>query len=247
MTNATISRGACPDALAEEVHRRTTAGLLKKFGSNELLRQTIPDAVGQTFMLWLASSTDKTEHPGGQHAYWLIKLATTYMLGNDPCRRRGALHIRSCASWAPHDGDAYAVHYEEVKHEGILRKFYDVSEPIDAEGNLIGAIDAVNAQRRGRKCKTWTAALDALSSRGWSTSQIAVALNVSRQTLDSYHSGRHTPRPNRARAIIALAAKDGPTPPPVTASEAARLRRIVRERKPVASPDESHKKTVRLA
>jgi DNA-binding transcriptional regulator YiaG len=219
-----MTRGACSDALAEEVHRRTTAGMMTRFASGRH-RQTIDDAVGQAFMVWLAGSADKTLHTAGEHVHWLIKLATDYMLGKS--RRKGSRHVRPCASWAMDDEagqytGGFALELEASKHESIWREFAGVSSPGDHEDHFLADLDLMHRIMDGRECKTWHEALDLLIARGWTGPQIAVAVGASEQAVLTWRNGA---RPHEVARdnLLELAAIDGPPPPPVTCVEARRI------------------------
>lgn len=216
-------RGACPDALAEEVHRRTMAGVMSRFASGRH-KQTVGDAVTEAFVYWYGSDTDKTTHAGGEHAHWLIRTATAYILNRS--RHPGGRHVRPCASWAApnnaDDGNDFADR-EASRLEGIYRAFYDVADPSSHEANLLGALDDVDAMFRGRVCITWRQALDALFARGWSRAQVAAAMAVSYQSVQAWAIGTIVPHPDRREELITLAATDAPVPPPITPLQASRV------------------------
>lgn len=223
-------RGACSDALAFEVHRRTIAGVRKRIGHQHMHAQAADDAVGEAFIRWLGNPADKSQRLAVEHAHWLIANSIGHLLDTNPNKRRTARAVRSLASWGPSkdsEGDSASAESRHTrKHEAILRKFYDVSEPADYEDNLLGALDATAAKVRGVPATpktTWRAALDVLIARGWSRAQIAATMAVSYQSVRAWVAGEIVPHSDRRDEILTLAASDASPPAPITAIQASRV------------------------
>lgn len=224
------SRGACSDALAEEVYRRTLAGVLRRIGHQHLHAQAAHDAVGEAFARWLGSPADKSLRASGEHAHWLIANAIGHLLDTAPNKRRTARAVRSLASWGPTsdaEGDTgFAVTKHQDKHEAILRAFYSVSDPADHEANLLGAMDGMAAflieEESRPPIRDWSDALASLRRDGWTDAALTRALGVSRIAVASWHRGDFTPREPSRAALVQLAVAR--TPPPVerTRSQAQR-------------------------
>jgi DNA-binding transcriptional regulator YiaG len=219
----TRPRGACPDALAEEVHSRTMHRMRIRFGHTSK-EPVIADVVSEAFMVWLGTATDKTLHFAGVHVFWLTKTASTYIF--DKSRRRPARHAMPCASWTDNELTEFKDEGDNENwvdvNEGHFRRFHCISEPSEHEDHFLSDLDLMHLVLQGRECKTWHEALDLLIARGWSGPQIAVAVGASEQAVLAWRNGANPLEAARA-ALIELAAVDGPPPPPVTCVEARRI------------------------
>lgn len=212
------SRGACTNALAEEVHRRTMAGVLKRFGGGRH-RQIVDDAVGEAFVHWLGTKADKGLHAAPEHAHWLIKRVAWLLLSKT--YSQGARHVRSCAQWVEaFEIDQYG--RENNPSEHLYREFYGISSPTDHEDHFLADLDTTRRLLRGKVCESWREALDSLLDRGWTGGQIGLAIGRSQQAV-SYWLTRSVPGQAARLALFDLAAQDGPPPAHITVDEARRL------------------------
>lgn len=210
-TPATTPRGNCPDALAAEVYRLTHAAMHRRFRRPSTGKTAVPEAVGAAYVRWLGNPSDKTQHAAEEHAYWLAKTATVFILGGPANLEKRGRSIRCIAGFSgigdgrrPDDADP---------NEMLYRAHYEVASLDGHEDNLIDAMDDYRSARQGKVCDTWQEALAFLVSRGWSRRHLADALGVSYRLVGRYINGSHyAPRPKRQRALIAMAAAGSPSP-----------------------------------
>lgn len=214
------SRGACTNDLAEEVHRRTMVGVLKRFGGGRH-RQIVDDAVGEAFMHWLGTKANKGLHAAPEHAYWLIKRVAWLLLSKT--YSQGARHVRSCAQWAMTEGfEGDGTARENALTEHHFREFYGHSSPTEHEDHFLADLDTTRRLLRGKVCESWREALGSLLNRGWTSGQIGLAIGRSQQAV-SYWLTRSVPGQAARLALFDLAAQDGPPPAHITVDEARRL------------------------
>lgn len=204
-----MTPGACPHALAAEVYARTMRKVRRKFGHNPIHRQCVHDAVGEAFVRWYASASDKTEHAAGEHARWLTGTAGTHIRDTNPCKRRTARAVRSLASFG-HDISDDEDHDDKrsaVRREAILRQARGAPEFAYAEDNVNEAIDAIHPPRLppGASMAAFAAAMDSLKSSGWTDLAIATRIGVARAAVSSWRNGsKAAPKHHRA-SVVALA------------------------------------------
>ena len=199
------------DALTLEVHAKTLKAVRRRFRGTRHI-STVDDAVQEAFMVWLSREPDPARVADG-HAYWLIKLASAYILNKT--RGYSSRAVRPIASWALSDwgsvnGDVEnAEGRETARLEGAVHRFCAANphmDPLpeheDAEGEVVRTLDAMRVMQGGG----WRSAIDWLLLMGWSQIQIAGELGVSRAAVSQWVLGFYEPQPDRQEALVALRA-----------------------------------------
>jgi hypothetical protein len=211
---STATRGHCPDALAYEVYRLTHAALHQRFRRPSASKTAVPEAVGAAYVRWLGNPSDKTKHAAAEHAYWLAKTATVFILGGPANLEKRGRAIRCIAGFSA-QGDGMRSD-DADPNEAIYRAHYEVAALDGHEDNLIEAMDAVEAERHRPPTPppiTLADALIALKRLDWTDRAIAQALGVARSTVASWRIRRFAPPEASIAAVIALAWRGTPPPP----------------------------------
>lgn len=227
-----VTRGHCPDALAAEVYRLTHAALARRFRVPSARKTAVPEAVGAAYIRWLGNASDKTRHAAEEHAYWLAKTATVFILGGASNLEKRGRAIRCIAGFAV-QGDGGPRPTDADPNEAIYRAHYEVAAIDGHEDNLIDALDAVEAERKatkGKVCATWHEALMCLLERGWSRRHLADVLGVHYASVGRYiRQQKFLQSDARRQTLIDLAATGGPAPThePATTTPNYRKRRSV--------------------
>lgn len=206
-------------ALSLEVHAKTLKAVRRRFRGTRHI-STVEDAVQEAFMVWLSREPDAAR-AADVHAFWLIKLASAYILNKT--RGYSSRAVRPIASWALSDwgsaeGDAENTEVRETgRLEGAVHRFRaahphmdPLPESEDAEGEVVRTLDAMRVMQGGG----WRSAIDWLLLMGWSQIQIAGELGVSRAAVSQWVLGFYEPQPDRQDALVALRAS-GRLPPGV--------------------------------
>lgn len=230
-TPTTPTRGHCPDALAAEVYRLTHAALARRFRIPSARKTAVPEAVGAAYVRWFANPSDKTKHDAKEHAHWLAKTATVFIMGGPKNLEKRGRSIRCIAGFSA-QGDGTRAD-DADPNEAIYRAHYDVAAIDGHEDNLIEAMDAVEAERKateGKVCGTWHEALMHLLERGWSRRHLADALGVHYASVNRYIKQQKSLQGDASRQMLLdMAAASGPAPThePATTTPSYRKRRSV--------------------
>jgi hypothetical protein len=230
---STATRGHCPDALAAEVYRLTHAALHQRFRRPSASKTAVPEAVGAAYVRWLGNPSDKTKHAAAEHAFWLAKTATVFILGGAKNLEKRGRSIRCIAGFAT-QGDDGMRPADADPNEMLYRAHYEVAALDGHEDNLIAAMDEYDAHQKataGKVCATWHDALMHLLGSGWTRRHLADALGVHYASVNRYIKQQKTPHGEvRQRTLIDLAAAGGsaPTHEPATTTPSYRKRRAAR-------------------
>lgn len=234
MTPAT-SRGTCPDALAVEVYKHTTDLVTRRLRSSPLMAQAVPDAVGEVFRAWLATPSDKTKHPAGLLAQFLVRRVFDLLFGTSANRRKRRGAIRSIASHESTDPER--ADREDTKRETLYRAYYGEPDPLACEDHRIDDLDFIAGKREETASDKWPGPLRFLLTCGWSRTQLGLRLGVSRQSIDKWLSGRYVPHSSRRAEVMDLVERGELPPSPLTA---ATLQPTPRPRTPVPATWRTH-------
>lgn len=188
--------------LAAEVYTKAMRTVRRRFGRHPKHSQVVHDAVGEAFVRWYKSSSDKTAHSANEHARWMASTAGSHILDTDPCRRKPSRAVRSIASHG--EVEEHDEQRAVIRREAQLRRFIGAPEFAYAEDNLNEALDAVRGRHAVPDATVHQEALATLKRRGWTDACIADATGVSRPTVGTWRSGRE-PSPTAGATLLHLA------------------------------------------
>lgn len=204
-----MNPGACLHELAVEVYTIAVRITRRKYGRNTKHAQRIEDAVGEAFVRWYASASDKSAHAAIEHARYLAKTAGSHLSDTNPCKRKTA---RAIACIASHDDDQREdgdgpYFKATTRFEATLRRYRGAPTFADCEDNTIDAIDAIldTDLPPGAAEPVMRLAIDTLKRRHWTDRTIAAAIGVAHPMLSIWRSGRVQAPLRRRQQIVGLA------------------------------------------
>lgn len=195
--------------LAAEVYTIAVRITRRKYGRNAKHAQRIEDAVGEAFVRWYASASDKSAHAAIEHARYLAKTAGSHLRDTNPCKRKTARSIACIASYDSEeckDGDSGDFKFAN-KFEMAIRRARGAPTFSGCEDNTIDAIDAIldTDLPPGSAEPVMRLAIDTLKRRHWTDRTIGAAIGVAHPMLSIWRSGRVQAPLRRRQQIVGLA------------------------------------------